>query len=179
VSPNFPFYPGSSITLRGNPDLAAAYQRWMLAHSPRGGFPLSWGMAMWARLERGDKVDLLAQQYMQRVPGGNLHNSHAYQSDATFGFTAAAAEALLQSHAGEISLLPALPTSWSEGSISGLRARGGFEVGMVWKDGKLQSAEITSRGGGSCTVRYAGKTRTLSVKPGEVARLNADLVSNP
>jgi alpha-L-fucosidase 2 len=179
VSPNFPFYPGNSITLRGNPELAATYQRWMLAHPPRGGFPLSWGIAMWARLERGDKVDLLTKQYMQRVPAANLHNFHANQSDATFGFTAAIAEALLQSHAGEISLLPALPTSWSEGSVQGLRARGGFEVSMVWKDGKLQSAEITNRNGGSCTLRYSGKTTTLSIKPGETARLNANLVANP
>jgi alpha-L-fucosidase 2 len=59
VSPNFPFYPGSSITLRGNPEFAAAYQKWMEAHPPRGGFPLSWGIAMWARLEHGDKAGSL------------------------------------------------------------------------------------------------------------------------
>jgi alpha-L-fucosidase 2 len=177
VSPNFPFYPGSSLTLRGNPEFAAAYQRWMEAHVPRGGFPLSWGIAMWARLEHGDKVGSLVQAYLTRMPALNLHNSGANQSDASFGYTAAVAEALLQSHAGEINLLPALPIQWPDGSVQGLRGRGGYEVSMEWKGGKLRSAQITNRDGGSCTVRYGEKIAALSVKPGETAHLNADLTS--
>jgi len=177
VSPNFPFYPGSSLTLRGNPEFAAAYQRWMEAHVPRGGFPLSWGIAMWARLEHGDKVGSLIQAYLTRMPALNLHNSGANQSDASFGYTAAVAEALLQSHAGEINLLPALPIQWPDGSVQGLRGRGGYEVSMEWKGGKLRSAQITNRDGGSCTVRYGEKIAALSVKPGETAHLNADLTS--
>jgi alpha-L-fucosidase 2 len=175
VSPNFPFYPGSSLTLRGNPEFAAAYQKWMEAHSPRGGFPLSWGIAMWARLEHGDKVGALMDAYASRAPAANLHNGGANQSDASFGYTAGVAEALLQSHAGEISLLPALPPQWPIGSVQGLRARGGYEVSMEWKDGKLQSAEIFNRDGGSCAVRYGEKTTKLLLKPGESARLNAAL----
>jgi hypothetical protein len=95
VSANFPFYPGSSITLRGNPEFAAAYQKWMETHPPEGGFRLSWGIAMWARLERGDQVGSLMETYMQRAPAANLHNTRNNQSDASFGFTAAVAEALL------------------------------------------------------------------------------------
>jgi alpha-L-fucosidase 2 len=177
VSPNFPFYPGSSITLRGNPEFAAAYQRWMEAHNPRGGFPLAWGIAMWARLERGDKVGALIQSYMNRAPANNLHNNGSNQSDASFGYTAAVAEALLQSHAGEISLLPALPLQWPNGSVKGLRARGGYEVSMEWKEGKLTSAEIINRNKGSTIVRYAGKTAILQIRAGQTARLNAELAA--
>jgi alpha-L-fucosidase 2 len=177
VSPNFPFYPGSSITLRGNPEFAAAYQKWMEAHPPRGGFPLSWGIAMWARLEHGDKVGSLMDAYVNRAPAPNLHNGGANQSDASFGYTAAVAEALVQSHAGEISLLPALPPQWPDGSVQGLRARGGYEVSMEWKEGKLQSAQIRNHNGGSCAVRYGTRTAKVSVQPGEIARLNAALAA--
>jgi len=147
----------------------------MEAHNPRGGFPLCWGIAMWARLERGDRVGSLIQTYVSRAPAANLHNSGANQSDASFGYTAAVAEALLQSHAGEISLLPALPPQWSKGSVRGLRARGGYEVGIDWKDGKLSSAQVSNRRGGSCRVRYGRKTANLTFGPGQVAQLNADL----
>ncbi len=149
----------------------------MEAHPPRGGFLLPWGIAMWARLERGDKVGSFIQSYVNRAPAANLHNAGANQSDASFGYTAAVAEALVQSHAREISLLPALPPQWPNGSIQGLRARGGYEVSMEWKEGKLQSAEISNRDGGSCLCRYGEKTTKLSVKPGETAHLNAELAT--
>ena len=178
VSPNFPFYPGSSLTLRGNPDFAAAYQRWMEAHPPRSFFPLSWGIAMWARLERGDQVGSLLDVYLKNVPANNLHNAAANQSDASFGYTAAVAEALLQSHAGEISLLPALPPQWPGGSVTGLRARGGYEVSMTWKNRKLTGAEISSVKGGDFKVRSGEKTVSLNIKRGGTIHLNAELVSN-
>jgi alpha-L-fucosidase 2 len=175
VSPNFPFYPGNSITLRGNPELAATYLRWMEAHPPRGGFPLSWGIAMWARLERGDEVGALIQTYMTRAPALNLHNAGANQSDASFGYTAAVAEALLQSHSGEISLLPALPADWPEGSVTGLRARGGYEVSMQWTNTHLTAAEIRGTKGGVVRIRNGPKTVSLALKSGHTLRLNADL----
>jgi alpha-L-fucosidase 2 len=177
VSPNFTFYPGSSITLRRDPQFAVALQKWMEAHRPGGGFILSWGIAMWARLERGDKVGELVQTYVRRAPSLNLHNTGSNQSDASFGYTAAVAEALLQSHAGEINLLPALPVAWSDGSVAGLRARGGYEVGMQWKNGKLWSAEIRNVNGGSCKIRNGEKTASFEMKPGGTLRLNADLLA--
>jgi alpha-L-fucosidase 2 len=177
VSPNFAFYPGCSLTLRGNPQFAAAYQKWMEAHPPRGGFPLSWGIAMWARLERGDKVGSLIQRYASRAPAANLHNAGANQSDASFGYTAAVAEALLQSHTGEISLLPALPTQWPVGSVQGLRARGGYELSIAWKEGRLSSARISNPLGGSCTIRYGAKTAHLALAAREVVNLNGDLAT--
>ncbi|MGA2499772.1 MAG: glycoside hydrolase family 95 protein [Tepidisphaeraceae bacterium] len=177
VSPNFTFYPGCSITLRGTPPLAAAIEKWMETRRGRGGWPTAWDISVWARLERGDKVDAWMQALIRNSLAGNLHNSGANQSDASFGLTAGMAEALLQSHAGEISLLPALPPSWSDGSVSGLRARGGFEVNIQWKNGKLQAAEIRTRNAAACKVRYAAKTAEFSLKAGQAIRLNPDLAA--
>lgn len=123
------------------------------------------------------KVGEIVHAFVGNSLAPNLHNTGANQSDASFGLTAAIAEALLQSHAGEISLLPALPNGWKEGSVKGLRARGGFEVSIQWQSGKLQSAEMRNRNGGLCAVRYGERTASLSLKPGAAMRLNADLVA--
>jgi alpha-L-fucosidase 2 len=163
--------------LRAYPEFEAAYQKWMESHPPRGGFICAWGMAMWARLERGDQVAKCIQAYMSRGPALNLHNAGSNQSDASFGFAAAVAEALVQSHAGEISLLPALPAGWTDGSVSALRARGGYDVSLQWKDGKMRSAAIHGRKGGAIKVRYGQKTSTITIKPGEEVRLNAELAA--
>jgi alpha-L-fucosidase 2 len=105
--------------------------------------------------------------YVNRTPANNLHNSGANQSDASFGYTAAGAEALVQSCTEEINKLLALPPQWPDGSVQGLRARGGNEVNMEWKNGKLLSAQISNRNGGSCTVRYGDKTTKASANPAE------------
>jgi len=177
VSPNFTFYPGNSITLRRDPELAGAIQKWMETRRPRGGFPTAWDISVWARLERGDKVTAWVHTFVTNSVAPNLHNRGSNQSDASFGFTAGIAESLLQSHAGEISLLPALPRGWNDGSVTGLRARGGFEASLKWKSGKLESAEIRNINGADCKVRYGSKTISLSIKPGDIARLNSELVS--
>ena len=170
VSPNFPFFPGSTITLRGNRDLAGAINKWMETRQARGGWITSWDTAVWARLERGEKVEQWLGVLMKSSLADNLQNSRNNQSDANFGLTAAVAEALVQSYEGEISLLPALPPSWSSGSVRGLRARGGFEVDIAWRNGKLTEATIRSTNGGSTKLRYGSTTQELKLAKGESYR---------
>ena len=182
-SGTFGLYPGNSITLRGTPELAKAVETWL---EPRP-VTVFWNSAIdicqWARLENGAKTDEILRKIFMTPPGrrmmggfgNNLHFSGSNQSDINFGITAAIAESLLQSHAGEISILPALPVSWKEGSVSGLKARGDYEVSISWKDGKMTSCEIKSNLGKPFTVRYAGKTRDFTLAAGKSVKLGPDL----
>ena len=168
---NWTIFPGSTITLRGNPELAGAINKWMETRQPRGGWTTAWDTAVWARLERGEKVE----QWLQPLIGSladNLHNQRNNQSDASFGLTAAIAEALLQSHAGEIALLPALPPHWTSGSVRGLRARGAFDVDITWHDGKLAEATVRSLNGGATKLRYGSVTREVQLTKGQTYRWN-------
>jgi len=174
-SPNFTIYPGCSITRRGAPELADAIERWMTARHVGGGWPGAWDLGVWARLERGDRVDRGLATFVRRSLAPNLHNRGSNQSDASYGFTAAVAEALLQSHAGEIVLLPALPAGWRDGAVRGLRARGGFEVDLAWRDGRLRAATLRSARGGAATVRYGARTAPVTVPAGAAVTLDADL----
>jgi alpha-L-fucosidase 2 len=174
-SPNFPLYPGSSIRLRREPELASAIHKWMETRQPRGGWVSTWYISVWARLENSTKVSDFIQGFVRNSLAANLHNRGSNQSDANFGYTAGVAESLLQSHADEISLLPALPTGWDDGSVTGLKARGGYEVSIGWKDRRLQTARIHSNNTGPCNVRYAGKTASVSMQASGTVVLNADL----
>lgn len=171
VSANFPLFPGSTITLRGTPELAGAINKWMETRQARGGWITAWDASVWARLERGEKVQQCLQA-LTRSLADNLHNPRNNQSDANFGLTAAIAEALLQSHAGEISLLSALPPTWTDGSVRGLRARGNFVVDIAWRGGKLAEATIRSLSGGSTKLRYGSVTREVKLGKGETYRWN-------
>ena len=145
----------------------------METRQARGGWITAWDTAVWARLERGEKVEQWLDVLMKGSLADNLHNSRNNQSDASFGLTAAVAEALLQSQAGEISLLPALPPGWPDGSVRGLRARGGFEVDMAWRNGKLTEATIRSLNGEATRLRYNSTTQELKLRKGESFRVTS------
>ena len=179
-SGTFGLYPGNSITLRGTPELAAAVEAWLEPRPVISFWNSAIDICQWARLENGEKTDeVLRKIFMTNGRrggfGNNLHFSGSNQSDINFGITAGIAESLLQSHAGEISLLPALPASWKDGSVTGLKARGGYEVSIRWADGKMTSCEIKSILGKPFTVRYAGKTRDFNLAVGKSVKLGPEL----
>jgi alpha-L-fucosidase 2 len=106
----------------------------------------------------------------------NLFGNHPpMQLDGNFGITAGICEMLLQSHAGEIQLLPALPAAWPDGEATGLRARGGFEVDISWKAGRLAGATIRGGGGAACRVRWGAKAAEPTLPPGGTIRVDGDL----
>lgn len=176
------FMPGSRITLRGTPALAAAVRKsldYRLSHTyDAQGWSLGWVSCIMARLKQGDRaLDLMRNQYFGKAFPNMFVNAHGQvQVTDMMGLPLAMIELLLQSHAGDVELLPALPARWPTGNVTGLRARGGFEVGIQWREGKLVSATIRRVAGeGHCRVRNGGRTVELDLKPGGSRTLDADL----
>ncbi|WP_221659243.1 glycoside hydrolase family 95 protein [Bacteroides salyersiae] len=172
----FGLHPGHTLSPVTTPELAQA-ARVVLEHRGDGatGWSMGWKLNQWARLQDGNHAYKLYGNLLKNGTLDNLWDTHApFQIDGNFGGTAGITEMLLQSHMGFVQLLPALPDAWQNGSVSGICARGGFEVNLSWKDGKLAEAVVTSEKGVPCTVRYEDKTLSFKTKKGSSYRIIVD-----
>jgi len=180
VSHLWALYPGDEISPAKTPNLAEGARRSLETRGDDGvGWSLAYKLALWARLRDGEHAYALLRKALSpvdqmevRYDGGggvypNLFDAcPPFQIDGNFGVAAAIGEMLLQSEPGQIEFLPALPAAWPEGSIKGLRARGGVEVDLAWRDGRLTSATLRSEMGGACRVSYQGKKFEVNLQKG-------------
>ena len=172
----FGLHPGHTIDAVTDTVLANACKETLRQRGDEAtGWSMGWKLNHWARLLDGDHAYTLYRNLLSHGTADNLWDMHPpFQIDGNFGGTAGVAELFLQSQNKRIHLLPALPSTWTDCAVTGLRARGNFEVDVYVKDGALDYAEITSLSGGPCHLLYRGHELDADTKPGEKLKVTAD-----
>ncbi|MDT0551854.1 glycoside hydrolase family 95 protein [Urechidicola vernalis] len=188
VSHLYAFHPGKQISVEKTPDFAEAAKVSLNARGDDGtGWSLAWKVNFWSRLKDGERAYKLYRRLLQPIDtkkGGMIGGTYTnllcghppFQLDGNMGGAAGMAEMLLQSHTGSIELLPALPAAWKNGSVKGLKARGGFEVSVEWRDGKLVSAKVHTVNESDVSIKYGNNIKSFRLKPNQ--ELNLDEVLN-
>ncbi len=169
LSPLYGLYPGNELWVKSTPALTDAYKNVLEERGDAAnGFSRAWKMCLWARLGDGDRSYSIFKGYLkdQCYPQLFAKGGSALQVDATFGVAAGINEMLLQSQKGFIDVLPALPNEWADGEINGIMARGGFQVNLKWKNGRVSQMQILSKSGKLCRLKINGATKINVVENG-------------
>ncbi len=180
ISHLFALYPGNLISTANTPELAKAARTTLERRLANGGGHTGWSRAwiinLWARLGDSAKAYENVMALLKSSTLTNLFDNHPpFQIDGNFGGTAGIAEMLLQSHAGQIHLLPALPKQWASGQVTGLKARGGLELDIQWKNGALETATLRSAAGGTVKIRVGDLIKDVAIEAGRQVVLDGKL----